>query len=362
MDNKTIWTNIQEGQVAVLGGPPPPAPRHKHAWVANLSLLVGATLVALVIGLLILDLLVRLYHPITTIHRYAPSTDYLMEPNRTVKSDTDEFKTVIETNSYGLRDDDPDLSRKNRILILGDSFAFGYGVQQIETFPHLLEQELGNVIGRAVVVINAGHNGYDTRQEYGYFREAGLKFRPTTVVVAFTLNDLLSNSGDYFFSPVPPLRQLRHFPLRFVRNLAEYLKRPAKMLGKLGFNAGANVTDHFDCLRDNDKCRNGWVQTHSYLRRINELAQQKGIPMLLVNIPVRDQLKYNPNRPQYQMRKASIELGHIGEALGVPVIDLATCPEISEHSYYPKDGHWNAQGHRAGAQCIAEMLLPYLIE
>lgn len=70
-----------------------------------------------------------------------------------------EFAFHFSTNSQGLRMD-YDLSNQKpsgskRVLIVGDSFTFGYGVQQNQSFPSAL-QNLLDPTRRQIEVMNAG--------------------------------------------------------------------------------------------------------------------------------------------------------------------------------------------------------------
>jgi len=100
---------------------------------------------------------------------------------------TKEGKFWVEINSFGLRDKEISLSkRKKRILVLGDSFTWGYGVNQGETFSDELEKLFEN----KVEVINAGVTGYGTDQEFLYLVNEGYKFKPDIVLLVFAFNDL----------------------------------------------------------------------------------------------------------------------------------------------------------------------------
>ena len=72
-----------------------------------------------------------------------------------------------------------------RILSLGDSRTFGWGLTDDETYSrrleHLLRQQVGP--GRTVEVINAGVNAWSYPQMYVYFRDFGLQYHPDYVIV-----------------------------------------------------------------------------------------------------------------------------------------------------------------------------------
>lgn len=75
-----------------------------------------------------------------------------------------------------------------RVLCLGDSFTFGEGVIEADTYPAKLEKLL-HVEGTDVRVFNGGVQGYGTRQELVFFERFGRALKPGVVTLAFVLND-----------------------------------------------------------------------------------------------------------------------------------------------------------------------------
>jgi lysophospholipase L1-like esterase len=78
-----------------------------------------------------------------------------------------------------------------RILVLGDSVAFGPGVPENETFSNLLESRLKEQ-GHRVDVINTGVPGYTTYSELQYYLTAGRHLEPDIVLLAFCMNDIVN--------------------------------------------------------------------------------------------------------------------------------------------------------------------------
>ncbi len=73
-----------------------------------------------------------------------------------------------------------------RILLLGDSVTWGFGVADDESLPAALSTRL-----RDVEVVNLGVAGFGTAQELVLLREEGLAYQPDHVVLVFTLaNDV----------------------------------------------------------------------------------------------------------------------------------------------------------------------------
>jgi hypothetical protein len=88
-------------------------------------------------------------------------------------------------NSKGLRDDETPYEKPEgifRIVLLGDSLTFGYGVPIDKHFSRLLEGYLTN--GE---VINMGVGGYGVDQELLFLRSEGFRYHPDLVLayVAF---------------------------------------------------------------------------------------------------------------------------------------------------------------------------------
>ncbi len=75
-----------------------------------------------------------------------------------------------------------------RVVVLGDSLAFGYGVSESDTFVRQMETLLA-ARGPAQV-LNFGVGGYNPYNEAALFADLGVKYRPDLVLVQFCVNDL----------------------------------------------------------------------------------------------------------------------------------------------------------------------------
>ena len=93
-----------------------------------------------------------------------------------------------------------------RLLALGDSFTFGMGVHDDETWPAQVERDLRGRTSTPFTVINAGTISYGVFQEADLLRERGLDVRPTTVVHALYWNDFMNAAapGPGEAAPVTP--------------------------------------------------------------------------------------------------------------------------------------------------------------
>jgi lysophospholipase L1-like esterase len=101
----------------------------------------------------------------------------------------------VKINSQGLRDNEYSMTKPHgvyRILVLGDSTTFGWGVSLDETASKILERQLNalHVPGyERFEVINAGVGNYDTVQEVTYYKTRGRNFNPDMVVLMYFIND-----------------------------------------------------------------------------------------------------------------------------------------------------------------------------
>jgi lysophospholipase L1-like esterase len=97
----------------------------------------------------------------------------------------------VRINRQKLRDDNYSYERPadtQRILMLGDSITFGWGVPIEQTVSKRLEQRLREA-GRKVDVINMGVGNYNTTMEVAYFLTEGIKYDPQVVVLNYFIND-----------------------------------------------------------------------------------------------------------------------------------------------------------------------------
>ena len=94
----------------------------------------------------------------------------------------------VHINSQGMRG--PEFQTEKpantiRILSLGDSRTFGWGLSDEETYSRRLERSLQAYVGpgKKVEVINAGVNAWSYPQMLVYFRDFGLRYQPDFVIL-----------------------------------------------------------------------------------------------------------------------------------------------------------------------------------
>lgn len=100
---------------------------------------------------------------------------------------------VLRTNSRGYpgRDVEPGPHAGTyRILALGDSSTFGWGVESRDSYPAVLERELRRRHpGRSIEVANLGICGYSSFQGKVLLEREGLEYQPDLVTLSYGSND-----------------------------------------------------------------------------------------------------------------------------------------------------------------------------
>ena len=91
------------------------------------------------------------------------------------------------------------VAAKRTVLVLGDSYAYGLGVDDDQTFCNLLQEELRS--GAPVRVVNAGNPAKGTDYALRFFLARQAAFRPDVVLLAFFKNDFGDNAREAYFSP-----------------------------------------------------------------------------------------------------------------------------------------------------------------
>lgn len=169
------------------------------------SKLILFKMVALLLGLLVAVLLAEVVLRVAFPRRLAsagnerdffcvfdPELGWMPKTNFSALHQSYGFSVVVRQNGFGLRG--PDELRvekqpgRRRVLVLGDSYVWGYGVNQSELFSepevHKSPDEL----------LNFGVSGYGTDQELLYYLRRGTNFGVDEVVLALTpYNDIENN-------------------------------------------------------------------------------------------------------------------------------------------------------------------------
>jgi len=303
--------------------------------------------------------------------KYHPLLGWHHDPGQHGIFESAEFRIAVSINEKGLRDRDYPYERtpgKKRILVLGDSFVWGFGVEQDQTFTEQLEGLLPNV-----EVINAGVSGYSTDQELLWFKSEGVKYDPDLVILVVSgIDDSLNHlelvyvvyykprftfgeNGHLELQNVPvPQASASERSLYTVRrhsSLVNFLiqnLRPA-ILQAL-HDQGSFEAKELETSRESDPSEQ-FTLTLALIDEIGRVAEAEDAQLMIVT----NSIFWWPHQPGATYEELVRALRD-----DYPyVIDIEASTGYSgEQMTIPHDGHWNQKGHTF----VAEQLLKFIEE
>jgi len=116
--------------------------------------------------------------------RYDPELTYTLKPGVCTFENV-EFSDQFRINRLGLRDDEASLDAPE-VIVLGDSHAMGWGVEQHETLARVLAEKSG------LKVLNAGISSYGTAREMRLLDRLDVS-RLKTLIIQYSDSDLPEN-------------------------------------------------------------------------------------------------------------------------------------------------------------------------
>ncbi len=265
---------------------------------------------------------------------------------------TEEYTSEISTNNLHLRN--REITGKEKILVLGDSFTFGVGVNDNQTYPAVLERALKKE------VINAGVMGYGTDQELLYLKERGLALKPDLLVLGFFIgNDLTDNIDVSNFSVINGFlvrdykKSLKPYTYTFLK---DKINSFFEKFNKKEFDDLFEKKDFYQIYTGNSSLEEKeWKRTLQLLNQIVDLARENNIQIIILNIPPK---KFFPlDKEAYEHLKKENKLLHFAETKGVRIVDLVEVlgkEKDAENFYFKKDGHFSVSGNQAVGKALAK--------
>ena len=255
------------------------------------------------------------------------------------------FGRELTINSKGHRGPERSFAKPpgiSRILVLGDSYTWGYGVADQEVFPALLQQEL-QTAPTTWQVLNAGVSGWGTDQEYLYLRAEGFRYEPTIVVLAlFVGNDPSENM----------------FSVRYGLQKPVFLDTQLNLANVPVPKPGQNIP--------NQRSSAGPAElTVAIVKGIKQACQQHDCDLVVMKF---GSILLPPDINQTGdpvMREVVAEIGLLEQQLpavaGALYLDLdheLVAKGVAADSLIQgNDHHWNALGHQWTAQLLHEFLV-----
>jgi len=233
----------------------------------------------------------------------------------------------FSTDSKGIRSlvEIPYGKKENeyRILVLGDSWTFGFGVDDEQTFCYKLEKKLQEKYPkRKITVINGGCPAYSIAQGFIFLRQRGFRYRPDLVIVKGFLN---GNVLPFFnrIYPLPSAKSLKHLKfLLWKSSLYLYVRRLILLRQSKQVKKEVTGVPDFD----------DFGYTDLMLREINNICIKKKIPVIYVNMYFRNRIFFVQPLENFSKEK-NIDYIEIE-------LDMLNDPEQVEYdSHHPGPGN-----------------------
>lgn len=195
----------------------------------------------------------------------------------------------VKTNSAGYRNKEiPGEKNKTRIVCLGASPTFGWGVEQDKAYPRVLEQLLKENSATNVEVINAGMIGYTSCQGVLLLKNEILKLAPDIITVSYVINDI--DKYRFFRNSAESDKELSSKSLLEVR-IENILGESAifKLIRRIVFFSGNRIVKYFGWNPQPEYLERRRVSSADYadnLREIISIAGQNKIKVIFLKIPV----------------------------------------------------------------------------
>ena len=300
-------------------------------------LAAGATALALLLGELLWRAARTSRYGPTTNPEYVPSDGELgwrYRPLARARHRDDGFDVAIEINAHGFRDGPfEERSDRPRIVALGDSLTFGWGVEAHEGFTSQLEERL------AADVLNLGVSGYGTDQELLLWERQGRALRPRVVLLTVCANDLEEIARPAAYGRSKPWFSLRDGALQLGGTA-----RPASPFAEWSHLARS-------------------VQAWSVKRSTPPLgdAERPGAEALQCALVARlaGEVQADGARLLVVIDGADAPASCLRSSTAWDLLDVRPALEVAARTApvrFATDPHWTPHGHRAVAEAIASRL------
>ncbi|UCH91232.1 MAG: SGNH/GDSL hydrolase family protein [Nitrospirota bacterium] len=280
----------------------------------------------------------------------------------------------VKTNSRGIRDDVEHQWAKPpgriRILGVGDSFAFGWGVSLEETFLKKLEYKLKQMTGIEIETINAGVPQWDLNHYYVYLKNIGIRYSPDIILLTYFFNDIPQFIQEMIPADPEYYRQVEYKGgifrssalFNFFKAQGDHLRRKNK-LGRVDFLSTLEArrpeliqqSTHLLLSNSNQaQTRSSFHILKTLLEKINAIAKKNNSHLVIMFVPDVAQTHHVELQYINQVLASLTEEMHIPFADITPVFESVSDPRV--FYFWPRDWHTNAKGHEKMAEALTPLV------
>ena len=275
-----------------------------------------------------------------------------------------DFSIEIQINSDGLRDKEYSKKRTphKRMLVLGDSYGWGFGVEQADIFSEVLERQHADW-----EIINASVSGYGTDQQLLYLQRQGIQYQPDVLLLLLCENDFLTNTlyetawynKPIFISEGNRL-QLKNVPVpqsTITQRLDRFFygktflwvriyREISRFFNVVTFLLNVQQEKHREIIGEHWEEEN--AITFRLLAELHHFCQAHRMRFFIVSIPM------NPKRVAL--------LADFSQQERIPYLSLdERFGRETAQTIFAHDGHWNQKGHQIAAEAIDQFFQEYSI-
>lgn len=274
--------------------------------------------------------------------RYDAAVTYTLKPGACTFENL-EFRNEFRINRLGLRDDEASLDAPEAI-VLGDSHAMGWGVEQDEALPRVVARKSG------MKVLNAAVSSYGTVREMTLLDRLDTS-RLRVLIIQYTDNDLPENRA---------FRQANgHLTItseaQYQKIVRYYASQHAYYPGKYVYRLFMKVLQLEDPEPDQITMGSATPtdEAELFLNALTRASRARLDDVQVIVFEINERLQ--PPRPFITA------LDEVKRRAGNPafvrrLITLDTTRVLTPADFYILDDHMNARGHQAVGNALADLV------
>jgi lysophospholipase L1-like esterase len=259
---------------------------------------------------------------------------------------------VVSINAAGFRDKTRGAKKGPRVLALGDSSVYGFGVGDDDVFSAKLESGFQST---GAEFINGGVPGYSSTQALNLLWGRGLSLQPD-VVLAMTL---WSDNNFDTFVDAEQIATYAAWRRSGVASIESVLERSA-MYRLAEFYLRQHEPGHVGwmALKRQSPSGNRRVPINDYARNLGEYCAtmaERGGGVVFVILANRNDLTRAESNPPWTPYRAVMR--EVAQSCGAPLVDLpAAFAADGRHFLFLDEMHPSAEGHALMAETIMGVL------